>query len=226
MEARLRAHMDELFKDVPKTKQSIEIKEEILQNITDKYRDLLAEGKSEEAAYNIAIAGIGNLDDLLESLKRTRNPLDSALFTEYNAWKKKSALRVSTAVMLYILCVVPPILMTLCETEIADALGAVLMFVLAAIATGILVYNSVSKPMMPPSDGSIAEDFQQWQKHEENSQTDKQLRRAISSALWCIILVLYFVISFMTGAWHISWVIFLIGAACTSIIEAIFNLKK
>lgn len=38
-----------------KYKKAVEVKEEILQNIVDKYHDLVAEGKSEEAAYNIAL---------------------------------------------------------------------------------------------------------------------------------------------------------------------------
>ena len=64
MENKLRAYMDHLFQDVPNTKKAVEVKEEILQNIVDKYHDLVAEGKSEEAAYNIAIASIGDLDAL------------------------------------------------------------------------------------------------------------------------------------------------------------------
>ena len=110
MENKLRAYMDHLFQDVPNTKKAVEVKEEILQNIVDKYHDLVAEGKSEEAAYNIAIASIGDLDELLASLKdssQTPNQIDSE---NYMAWRKKSAIRISVAIMLYILCVTPPII--------------------------------------------------------------------------------------------------------------------
>ena len=103
MENKLRAYMDHLFQDVPNTKKAVEVKEEILQNIVDKYHDLVAEGKSEEAAYNIAIASIGDLDELLASLKdssQTPNQIDSE---NYMAWRKKSAIRISVAIMLYIL---------------------------------------------------------------------------------------------------------------------------
>ena len=87
MENKLRAYMDHLFQDVPNTKKAVEVKEEILQNIVDKYHDLVAEGKSEEAAYNIAIASIGDLDELLASLKdssQTPNQMDSE---NYMAWR-------------------------------------------------------------------------------------------------------------------------------------------
>jgi hypothetical protein len=34
------------------------------------------------------------------------------------------------------------------------------------------------------------------------------------------------VVSFMTGAWHITWLIFLITAAVVSMIKGIFMLKQ
>ena len=43
MENKLRAYMDHLFQDVPNTKKAVEVKEEILQNIVDKYHDLVTE---------------------------------------------------------------------------------------------------------------------------------------------------------------------------------------
>lgn len=122
MENKLRAYMDHLFQDVPNTKKAVEVKEEILQNIVDKYHDLVAEGKSEEAAYNIAIASIGDLDELLASLKdssQTPNQMDSE---NYMAWRKKSAIRISIAIMLYILCVTPPIITD--SLHLPDAIGA------------------------------------------------------------------------------------------------------
>ena len=60
--------MDHLFRDVKPTRKSVELKEEILQNLVDKYHDMIAEGRTPEAAYNIAVASIGDLDELLAGL--------------------------------------------------------------------------------------------------------------------------------------------------------------
>ena len=207
MENKLRAYMDHLFQDVPNTKKAVEVKEEILQNIVDKYHDLVAEGKSEEAAYNIAIASIGDLDELLASLKdssQTPNQMDSENY----------------AIMLYILCVTPPIITD--SLHLPDAIGACGLFVFIAIATGIIIYNSMTKPRYTKMDDTFMEDFKEWK---SKNDTNKQAMRAIKSALWVFITALYFVISFTTMAWHISWVIFLIGAALESIIKAVFELK-
>jgi hypothetical protein len=42
---RLRTYIESLFENAPKTRKAIELKEEILLNLTDKYNDLIAEGK-------------------------------------------------------------------------------------------------------------------------------------------------------------------------------------
>jgi len=61
------------------------------------------------------------------------------------------------------------------------------------------------------------EEFREWQ---ADTQDKKQMRTAVSSALWSLILVLYFIISFTTRAWHISWIIFIIGI----LVEALINI--
>ena len=40
-------------------------RQEILQNTLDRYDDLIAQGKSEEAAYRLAITGIGDINEIL-----------------------------------------------------------------------------------------------------------------------------------------------------------------
>ncbi len=221
MEDKLRAYMDHLFRDVPQTKKAVEIKEEILQNLVDKYRDLIAEGKSEEAAYNIAVASVGDLNELLDSLKEDKAEATPQMTAEYMEWKKKSAGRVTLAVMLYILCVVPIILLS--ELGGSEVLGVCLMFLIIAVATGILIYNNMTKPSYPKMDDTIMEEFKEWKSQND---AEKQARKSINGAMWAIITALYFVISFTTGAWYITWVMFLIGAALESVVKAIFDLKK
>ena len=115
MENRLREYMDDLFGEIPPTKQAVELKEEILQNLIDKYHDLLAEGKSPEAAFNISVASVGDVDELLSGLTAGYTPHPCQDQETYIKQKRKSALLFSTSIMLYILCVLPVI--------IADSVG-------------------------------------------------------------------------------------------------------
>ena len=85
MQAKLRAYMDHLFSQTRPTKAAVELKEEMLQNLTDKYNDLLAEGKSPEAAYNIATASIGDISELLAQLKQEENQIPATPRNRFNA---------------------------------------------------------------------------------------------------------------------------------------------
>lgn len=49
--------------------------QEILQNILDRYDDLIAKGKSSEAAYQLAIDGIGDLSEILPAATVSPAPM-------------------------------------------------------------------------------------------------------------------------------------------------------
>lgn len=211
---KLREYVDNLFKDAPQTKQAAEIKEEILQNTIDRYNDILNEGKSEQAAYNIAVAGIGDVDMLIGSLMA---PKSTSGYTkeEIENDRRRNALMLSVSVALYILCVIPPIIFE-------EILGVILMFVMIAVATGLLIYRSNTKLRYDKSDETVVEDFKRWN---HRRREDNDLFKAVRSAIWAVTLILYFVISFATGAWYITWLIFIIGSAVLNIVRACFDLR-
>ncbi len=221
MEDKLRAYMDYLFRDVKATRKSVELKEEILQNLIDKYRDLLAEGKTPEAAYNIAVASIGDMDELLAGLNDELSFEKEVSGEQLERGKKKSAILVSAAVMMYILCLLPPILLS--GSRLEENLAPALMFLMIACGTGLLIYDHMTKPHYRKVEDSIVEEFKEWK---DQTDSDRRAMKALSSALWSIITVIYIIISFWTMAWHITWVIFLIGAAVEGILKAVFELKR
>lgn len=55
---------------------------------------------------------------------------------------------------------------------------------------------------------------------DEQQQEEMKKRKAYQSAFWLIVVAVYFLISFGTGAWYITWIIFLIGAATEQIVKA------
>lgn len=211
---KLREYVDNLFKDAPQTKQTVEIKEEILQNTIDRYNDILNEGKSEQAAYNIAVAGIGDIDMLISSLMAPKS-MSGYTKEEIENDRRRNALMLSVSVALYILCVIPPIIFE-------ETLGVILMFVMIAVATGLLIYRSNTKLRYDKSDETVVEDFKRWNHRRKE---DNDLFGAVRSAIWAVTLILYFVISFATGAWYITWLIFIIGSAVSNIVRACFDLR-
>ena len=216
MKDKLRNFIESLFEDAPKNKQTIELKEEMLQNLIDKYNDLVDSGKSSEAAYNIATASIGDIHELIRQIEKREE--NNPLFEQnYDKGRKRFALLLSISVMLYILCVVPVILLE------DSVLGVVIMFVMVAIATGLILYNNMTKPKYLKKDSTVVEEFKEWK---ANSTEKNTLYKSITKVMWSCITILYFIVSFLTMAWHITWIIFLIGSAIQGIIRAIFELKK
>jgi hypothetical protein len=69
----------------------------------------------------------------------------------------------------------------------------------------------------------VVEEFKQWQ---SGSQERKSLRNSVFGAVWSLIVAIYFIVSFMTGAWYITWVIFIVGGAVQSILNIAFTVKK
>jgi len=222
MEDRLRRYVDDLFAETAPTKKAVELKEEMIQNLQDKYNDLISDGKTQEAAYNIVVAGIGDISDLLEELDTADAPIVYRSL-ESEAIRLRSAMLTAIAVMGYILSPLPLIILALLGSFLYARIGIPVLFVLIAASTGLLVFNSMTKPRYFKESDSMVEEFREWQ---SDTQSRKALRRAISSALWAVIIAIYFIASFGTHAWHLTWIIFILGAAVEAFINLFFTLKK
>ena len=129
---------------------------------------------------------------------------------EIMADKKRSAIITSIAVGLYIHCVVPVLIFG----EVGSGvLGIVLMFVMIAAATVMLIYNNMTRLVKDDED-------------EEEERNLPPAIRAVNSVITAITLVVYLALSFATGAWHITWVIFIISTVTKKLVKAIFELKE
>jgi len=222
MEDNIRRYIDDLFADTAPTRKAVELKEEMIQNLTDKYHDLINEGKTNEAAYNITIAGIGDIRALLAELENEMSEYEPTKY-ELEASRQKSAMLTAVAVMMYILCVLPLIIMSSVNFRFTSEIGIPIMFLMIAGATGLLIYNNMTKQKPMNNPDTMVEEFREWQSDEKDRKT---LRKAISSALWSITVALYLIISFMTFAWHITWIIFILAAVVESLINILFTIKR
>ena len=52
------------------------------------------------------------------------------------------------------------------------------------------------------------------------------MKKSINSLISTIGLVLYFIVSFSSGAWHITWLIFPIIGAVNGLVNACLDLKE
>ncbi|MCC8195359.1 MAG: permease prefix domain 1-containing protein [Ruminococcus sp.] len=318
MRDKIEAYIEELFWKAPNTPQTRDLKEEILGNTLEKYEDLLADGMDEDSAYRSAISGIGDVDELIKEYSEDSGELikvESAvskpdpMVSSYSEKKsipdevseKYSKLRwtyVIVGIVLYFIGIIFPAEFE--ELEIGrieiESFGVSVFLILAAIATGLIIYSTCFKKLIgfygnPEKEDitkqrakflavgvglvitclvpvSICSDLQDelridwllslgvimmlvmlvaavgpficrayigkpieietYQK--EKAESEKANNPATSAEklvkiiMWCLILTIYIVISVITGAWTVTWVIFLIGAALTYVLDAIFEI--
>ncbi len=150
MEPKLREYIERLFLSAPKTHQAYELKEEIIKNTIERYHDLIADGKSEGEAYDLAIRGIGDINELIEALGGEVN--EPPTYTEEEFYKIKNRMSVfnAIAVALYILCATPCIL--LAEIPFLSDISPVFMFFMISIATGLIIYGNKTKYVVCETD--------------------------------------------------------------------------
>lgn len=174
-------------------------RQEILQNTLDRYDDLIAQGKSEEAAYRLAITGIGDINEIL-GRKDTVLPAMPVEREETDTAFKK--LLRAIAVGLYILCPLP--LIVLSELGM-DTFGLCGLLCFVAVATVLMILGAKK---------------QDSPEKEDSDEPKSEMGKSVSSLIWAIGLAAYLVLSFLTGAWHITWVIFPILGAVNALVCA------
>ncbi len=215
---KLRDHVEGLFADAPKTRKANELKEELLANLIDKYNDLLSQGSTESDAFVKVKASIGDIDELIRGLKET-DVMDFGLTQKE---RKKTALVVSIAVGLYMLAFLFLIITVAALNQNPVIMFACTVFI-SAIPTCMLIYHFMSRPKYEKADDTLVEEFKQWKSKSSHQQ---KVYTSISSIFMTFVVAIYLLVSFVTGAWGITWIIFIIAAAVDKIIKLLFQLKE
>ena len=186
-------------------RDSDDIKQEILQNTLDRYDDLIDQGKVPEAAYRLAIAGIGDINEILgTSLSHTAVTQKNPEPDDGDSPKKK--LMRAIAVGLYILCPLPLIV-----------LGDIGMDILGLCGTLSIVAAATILIMLGAKKDSREQEI-------NNAATPQsELSKSISGVIWAVGLGVYCILSFSTRAWHMTWTIFPVLAALDALAAAMIR---
>ena len=206
MREQLTSYVDLLFAGAD---DANEIKQEILQNTLDRYDDLIGQGKSPEAAYRLAISGIGDINEILgndiqQLTQFQTNSTSTAIPAAKPVWKK---ILTALGICLYIMCPIPLFVLQ-------DATGLCGLLVFVAVATALVIISGGKSNDRKEKTASAA------------ATPKSKLREAIDSIIWVIGLCCYFILSFLTQAWYITWVIFLLTGAVQGLVTACIDLKE
>ena len=182
---------------------SEDVRDEILQNTLDRYDDLIDQGKSPEAAYQLSISGIGDIQEILGSASEpVKTPAQARELSPED--RKKSAVSIG----MYILCPIP--LLILSEFGL-ETLGLCLTLLLVAAAT--VLRMTIHRP--DPQPVVVAA-----------SDPNRKLRESINRIIWVVGIITYVLLSFATDAWSITWLIFPLMGAVEGLSGAIIDYQE
>ena len=253
MREQLIQYVNLLFAGAP---DSEDIRQEILQNTLDRYDDLVAAGKTPEAAYRLAISGIGDISEILGTREPEAPAAPEAPAQEENTDSLAKKLLRAIAVGLYILCPLPLFVLSSLDMGTLGLCGT-LCFV--AVATVLIILGG--KKNSSEKDGEEDAPKSQLGKSlngliwsiglvvylaifpilgaisnlvcallpAESPLADQQkrrLRKSLGGLCWALGLAVYFLLSFATSAWYITWVVFPITGAVQGLTLAVWDLKE
>lgn len=218
----IRNYINAMFSTLPKTPEMLRLQAEMLENMEDKFNDLLREGKSENEAVGIILADIGSADDLRQELGITEDapvpPQEEhhAFLAERAAFHRKFTIAITAGVAL---CICGIIAGAVCdELTKNDGATAIAFFGPIAVAVAIFVYFGMREDWYEQQYKNLS-----YIVEEEN---DKSFSALVSKIIFPLAVIFYLLIGFMWGLWHPGWVIFPLCAVIVGAIEAVEQFKK
>ena len=156
----IKNYLETMFLNLPNTPEVQKAKYELGQMMEDKYRELIADGKTENEAIGTVIAEFGNLDELAEDLGidsyvhhsqtfETGRMISLGEVKEYLKDSSRHAFMIALGVLLCIMCAIPTIVMSgigeLSKNEqFYDALGMTGLFIFIAIAVALFIVSGIT----------------------------------------------------------------------------------
>jgi len=206
MREQLIQYVELLFAGAP---DGEDIKQEILQNTLDRYDDLVESGKVPEAAYRLAIAGIGDVNEILGT------PIQGVPVKATVPGEKTDSdtpirkLLRAIAVGLYILCPLPLIVLSEMGN---DTMGLCGLLAIVAVATVLIMLG--------------AKKDSKEENEDDREKPESELVKSVSGVLWAVGIGVYLLLSFTSRAWHITWVIFPILVALDTLVSTIIENRE
>ena len=145
--------------------------------------------------------------------------LKTTLLDELKQVEKQFILKLSVGVSLIILCLIPLIVVACMEQSDLICICALCFFL---IGTAIGVYFIVHSSCNYTSYQSLLN----MGIYSPDQKQKSKKREALESVYWCVILAIYFTTSFLTSAWHTTWIVWPIAAVLFNVICSVIDLLK
>ena len=131
------------------------------------------------------------------------------------------------SVLLFCTCYIPLVFLHLMVgTSAADGAGVVILLFMAALAVLILTVSASREKGYRILLSLGGMHFSRQSDSTGEVVYDRPAVRVVMSVFWPTVTCLYLIISFLTFAWCISWIIWPVAAVVENLIKAIFGIRK
>lgn len=165
----IKTYLDSLFVNVEQTEETIQLKNDLLAHMEDRYHELLEEGKNEHEAIGAVISEFGSIDELLEEIDlrkaesfaeeptvetayqeyqkefsdEPREVIGLSDFHDYVRERKKAAVMIGTGVFSVLMAIFSEVFFNGVMYDVSGV-GNALFFIFVAIAVGLFIYGGMT----------------------------------------------------------------------------------
>lgn len=221
--SKISVYVENSFASLPRTKEAVEMKLNIIENMEEKYAELLAQGRSENEAFGAVVSEFGSIEEIRQELGLPENPagltpakpeLPPALAEEYEAFRRKFAAGMTTGVTLCILAVVALLVMMNFWGEDSNV-PVILFLCVIAVAVAIFVYFGLHSEKYE----KLKQEYEAAALpalRQKNRKTEK-----LSSVIMLTATAVFLLLGFVWNLWHPGWVVFPIGGILCGIVSVL-----
>lgn len=220
MNIEIKKYVDDLFLNIPRSREVAELKEELLSNMSENYDNYIRQGKTEEEAYDLVVNDSRDLDEMLADI-----PSHEDLAQEARYFRRRNAKNTAIGVGMYIVGAAFLIGLGgfgdyLGKPEFYGLIGLLILLLISAGATGLIIYTNMSTPPEYKNHNNEM-DY-------EYKYIDSKYGRILNNILsiyWTIVTFIYLAVSFTTMRWDITWIIWILAGVFEPILKTIFEMK-
>jgi len=150
-------------------------------------------------------------DELLMGIKKeSEQESESALDSRKEKEKGKRAFGIGMGVLIYFLAVVW-VMITIPVMRMNPIVSSAIFLLICGVATFITIYTCM---------------VYKAPKEKKEEDPTKKLVRQVNDIIAMIFVVIYLAVSFITMAWHITWILWCVYACIEEIVKLIFMLRS
>lgn len=222
---KIRIFVENVFSGLPKTKEVIDMKRDIQNNMEEHYLELIRQGKDEDTAFGVVIGEFGSIEDIRHELN-----LDELLYNEndlplesdnplYQAFEKKFRNGIIAGVACCIIGVFGSGILSkiIGNTHFSDAIQMTWFAVFICIGVVLFIYWGMEKERFNKNSG-----YMNHVSSEEAARKNKKAKNIINGLLWQITVLAYLAMGFFLDLWHPGWIIFIVSGIISSIVNLLF----